>query len=214
MKKIIIVLIALLSTFSIKAQKKESRSSFLISPYVLADVGRSYNLVYQYYINDKFRAYLGVKYHQNFLTDAKLDSEELHHRFHANSEAQKIGLNAGVQYFIKWKYSIAKPYVYYDLSYSRMDTRAFVLSDNDTTINQNSKRQLLTPVKYYNVSAFENNIGLGLLANIAGGLSINLRGGVGANFIFNLPEIKYTSGMHINPSFQFAVGLQYAIPSK
>lgn len=183
------------------------KCSIMLSPIVIAHTGRSYGLSVQYDMSEKFRMYLGGKFHQNLLIDPVFNSQKFRYRFHANSLAQHFGISLGANYFFNWKYSVLKPYAYYDITYYRMDTRSLIFTPIDS--GGGSVIHMVTPLKYYNLNTFENNIGLGFECPLTKWLSINTRGGIGVNIISNLPRSEYASGSHTELSLQYLLGFQF-----
>lgn len=204
------ITILLLKVTSDHVVAQESKISMTVNPIVIAHVGRSYGINFQYDISNKLRVYLGAKYHQNLLVDPVLNSQIFRYRFRANNDFQHIGYSIGGSYFMNWKHSIIKPYIYYDLTYFNMDTRTLVFSKVDTAVNTNITQLLkVTPKKYNDLHSFENNIGVGLVCPLTQWLSINTRGGIGTNVISNLPTNEYKNGTHTELSLQYTLGFQF-----
>lgn len=204
------IVVVIMLAWSSPAYAQLDKWSVAFSPIVIAHTGRSYGLSVQYDVTKKIRVYLGGKFHQNLLMDPVFNSRKFRYRFHANSLGQHIGCSLGANYFFNWKYSVLKPYAYYDFTYYRMDTRSLVFQTIDSSVNGTStKLHVVTPLKYYNLNTFENNIGLGFECPLTKWLSLNMRGGVGANFISNLPKSQYAGGKHTELSLQYLLAFQF-----
>jgi hypothetical protein len=209
-----LVLIIFLISAGVEMYGQVSKTQVTIYPYCIADVGYSSVVMFQKSITCNFFINAGIKYHHFVKEVPKMNNERLHHRFFANKLSQHFGFCAGIRYNVKWKNDFVQPFLYYDLTYFNMDARSIVLIDADTISEPGNEKKYAIPVKYYGLQSFENNLGLGLACKITGNLYLNTRAGIGANLIFNLPKTEYTNGRHINSSYQYAIGLEYAFKSK
>lgn len=205
---IISAVVCTLLSMAAKAQDSTSKFQLMAWPYMNADVGVSFAITGQYKLNNRLYVNASGKYHQNPMLIPKMNNELFHHRFRANTLAAQIGGSAGLSYTIPWKYKFIQPFAYYDLSVFHMDTRSRYDIVDSVAANGNTLIRVVN-VEYKNLWTFENGIGIGATASLIGRLHMIVRFGVSANIITGLPKTVYNKGIHISPSLQNAIGLQY-----
>lgn len=187
--------------------QSSSKFQAMAFPYINTDVGTSYGVAGQYHLKNNWYINAGLKLHQNTMFPPTLKNEPFHHRFRAPNTARRIGYTVGMRYELPWMYSRIRPYLYEDITLFKMDTRTYADFPKHTIATDSAVLVMFTG--YKNLISLENGLGIGILTRITGKLYLNTKAGLGCNFIFNLPESDYRSGMYINPAVQYAIGLEY-----
>lgn len=208
-KKLLTIAVLIMMSVQFRAYATDSLSRFqlLAFPYINADVGVSYGVSAQYKVSKKILVNIGLRYLQSPILPKKINDEVLHHRFYSDDIFNSIGWTLGIKHAFNIKGGFVQPYVFYDITYFNLDTRAQILTDK-SKINSGEPTPLVWK-NYYNLNTLDNGLGIGGISKITGNLYLNVCFGLSANVIWNLPKNEYVNGLHINPALRYAIGLQY-----
>lgn len=200
MKRTIILLILILAIHTANAQID------LIGSFNAVDVGRNVAVLGKKDFNDH-SVLFGVKYHINSIVHDNINNV-FRRRFYATNFWEHFGLELGYQYNFTLKEPNIRPFVFYDLQVTRSPTRnnmflPEIVYDKDNILY---KRHLVFFGPY---TALENNIGIGLIANLTQKLFLYQKLGTGVSLFFGNDPKRLPRKYNWEFGYVISAGLGY-----
>lgn len=212
MKTLLFFFLLLFVAFPVSSQSANQGLGFYVNQ---AHVGLNVGADWRYSFSEKYTGYIGLKYMGNRIIK---DNQNYAYksRFYATAAAEHIGARIGIQRNLKLPKSGIRPFVFYQLQFTRSHLRTTALQIDTFTINQPNP-QLVVQVTEINtvsreqITSLESTIGIGFQVQLFGPIDLRLSGGLSVPLLWQTINV---GGVQHDFSGFYEAGLVWRLPAK